>query len=1281
MRLHLLVLWLVALTLAVVSARRLEVDDEDRPGMVRVAAMADDGSDDKAEDEGAGSTEEEEEGSNENDEASTSKYSDNGYLNDIMTEKAFATLFPRAHRLYNYRALTLAASKLFNGAFLANASNTEENPDARKRELAAFLAHVAVETSDLQVVQRVRAGDDEDEEGGASTGAATGVDASSDQALYCDRTYASCGRGKSYHGRGPLLLQGNDMYARCSKAIGRRDLLVVNPDLLATDPELTWSCAIWYWMKDDGLGSLHDAAIDLSLGLPRTTALFKQGLECGAQALKKEGDGARVAKYKALAQTLMLAVNDSEVLSCTVNSAPTEVKKMDVADLPLAQLLSKDVFQSLFNDSIALYSYDMLLEAGLSYPEFAATADDDDANKAEVAAFLAHVSLRTNGLTLREDQTYVTYGDDVFCNSKKAECVDGRSYHGRGALMTEWNFVYDAMGTEFGTDLIKNPDELARKGDLAWKAGFYVWMTDRGEGRPHSYAGTPELLAQSTSILYGARLCGDSPTEKGGDEPVIEEYKRIAEALEMPEESKYLSDRTLTCRRLQYSSAVAKTSRVESILTEAQFAEAFPRADPYYSYRSFVEAARYYPRFANEEGDVYNQREIAAFLTHVAIATGNFTRREMPNAALYDEKAFCDSKIASCAPGKRYHGRGAFQIKWNYNYLKCGDFLGLDLLRNPDILRLDSTAAWRSALWFWMEQKPLSPLGSLHSVMHQHLDSPDSNFVVSTQIVAVAEQGSDRNECGSQRETERIDMFIQLCRLIGVRITDSPEKRKELQCQAQYDGPRASATASGSSKTPLRELISSSQFQLIVDPASSNRIYNYEAFIGAASVFPGFAGSANVNTSRREIAAFFAHSAFVTQNFSVAEDERAAAGCTDKPCYYGRGPLMIKEEANYTKLETAIQQPVVEQPDTVAGNADTAWLSAYFLWTANKVNGQNAHEYTFTDYGFPGSCKVLTPQLCEGSASTEDEETEEEESETPASSASGSGERRRLMRAAKGDDDVDPDSLDALIQHYKRICAVLEVEPEDVLSCQDAKFRKYDKSKETDSNGSPITKIMPKELYEELFPTADPLYSYHTFIDATKKFPKFVNDGPEVQNRYELASFLAQVAHGSGNFTYTQQAGANLFEPDAFCKKNVPAKCNPNERYHGRGPIQLSWNYNYDAYGKYLEVDLLNHPNWVATDSKIAWGSAVWFWMTTFNNDMGSIHDIFTRGTKEGGVYDYAYTTYLLIGSLECGEVPKSVEPEAQRVRYMKFFAEKLGVDPGPKLSCQSKEYTYPTRR
>lgn len=42
-------------------------------------------------------------------------------------------------------------------------------------------------------------------------------------------------------------------------------------------------------------------------------------------------------------------------------------------------------------------------------------------------------------------------------------------------------------------------------------------------------------------------------------------------------------------------------------------------------------------------------------------------------------------------------------MTWDYNCGLAGKSLGLDMLRNPNIVANDSTSSYKTALWYWME--------------------------------------------------------------------------------------------------------------------------------------------------------------------------------------------------------------------------------------------------------------------------------------------------------------------------------------------------------------------------------------------------------------------------------------------------------------------------------------------------------------------------------------------------------------------------------------------------
>merc|ERR1712050_504280 len=68
-----------------------------------------------------------------------------------------------------------------------------------------------------------------------------------------------------------------------------------------------------------------------------------------------------------------------------------------------------------------------------------------------------------------------------------------------------------------------------------------------------------------------------------------------------------------------------------------------------------------------------------------------------------------------------------------------------------------------------------------------------------------------------------------------------------------------------------------------------------------------------------------------------------------------------------------------------------------------------------------------------------------------------------------------------------------------------------------------------------------------------------------------------------------------------YCSSNAHYPCSAGKEYRGRGPKQLSWNYNYGQFSEEFCGDksiLLNNPQWVATNPTLAWASSIWFWFT-----------------------------------------------------------------------------------
>ncbi|KAH7670902.1 chitinase protein [Dioscorea alata] len=178
-------------------------------------------------------------------------------------------------------------------------------------------------------------------------------------------------------------------------------------------------------------------------------------------------------------------------------------------------------------------------------------------------------------------------------------------------------------------------------------------------------------------------------------------------------------------------------------------------------------------------------------------------------------------------------------------------------------------------------------------------------------------------------------------------------------------------------------------------------------------------------------------------------------------------------------------------------------------------------------------------------------------------------------------------------------------------------------------------------------------YTRDAFLSAAESFSDFGTTGDDDAKKREIAAFFAHVTHETGHFCYIEEInGAN----NNYCEASTEYPCNPDKQYFGRGPLQLSWNYNYISAGQAIGFDGLNSPETVGNDNVISFKSALWFW------DARGVHDAITSGQGFGA------TTRIINGDLECdGKNPDTMNA---RVGYYQDYCNQLGVSPGDNLTC-----------
>ena len=215
-------------------------------------------------------------------------------------------------------------------------------------------------------------------------------------------------------------------------------------------------------------------------------------------------------------------------------------------------------------------------------------------------------------------------------------------------------------------------------------------------------------------------------------------------------------------------------------------------------------------------------------------------------------------------------------------------------------------------------------------------------------------------------------------------------------------------------------------------------------------------------------------------------------------------------------------------------------------------------------------------------------------------------------------------------------------------------------------------------------------YSFQAFVTAAKKFPEFLGTGNDTLRRRELAAFLAHCAQETSGgwpgapggyfkwgFYFIQEQGCSSGCPQYSDRSNKAYPPVPGQSYHGRGPKQLSYNYNYgqfsqDYFGdKYI---LLREPDRVSSDPVLSFASAIWFWMKA-QPPKPSCHEVMTNlwhptthdlaaGRKPG----FGTTLNIINGGVECGKAP--LDKTVYRYEYYRYFCKIFRVSPGPNIEC-----------
>ncbi|MFD1831005.1 glycoside hydrolase family 19 protein [Streptomyces desertarenae] len=208
---------------------------------------------------------------------------------------------------------------------------------------------------------------------------------------------------------------------------------------------------------------------------------------------------------------------------------------------------------------------------------------------------------------------------------------------------------------------------------------------------------------------------------------------------------------------------------------------------------------------------------------------------------------------------------------------------------------------------------------------------------------------------------------------------------------------------------------------------------------------------------------------------------------------------------------------------------------------------------------------------------------------------------------------------------------------------------------------SPSGFVVSEAQFNQMFPNRNSFYTYQGLKAALSAYPAFATTGSDTVRKREAAAFLANVSHETGGLVHiVEQNTANY---PHYCDDSQPYGCPAGRAaYYGRGPIQLSWNFNYKAAGDALGIDLLRNPYLVERDAAVAWKTALWYWNTQSGPGTMTPHNAMVNG------HGFGETIRSINGSLECGgRNPAQVQ---SRINNYQRFVQILGTTPGSNLSC-----------
>ncbi|KMM80643.1 glycoside hydrolase family 19 protein [Pseudomonas deceptionensis] len=120
---------------------------------------------------------------------------------------------------------------------------------------------------------------------------------------------------------------------------------------------------------------------------------------------------------------------------------------------------------------------------------------------------------------------------------------------------------------------------------------------------------------------------------------------------------------------------------------------------------------------------IIGPKRVAAFIAQIGHESGQLKYvKEIwgPTVAQAKYEGRKDLGNTVAGDGSKYRGRGLIQITGRANYMACGEGLGLDLIKQPELLEKPKHACM-SAAWFWATKglSTLADAGQFDKITHR----------------------------------------------------------------------------------------------------------------------------------------------------------------------------------------------------------------------------------------------------------------------------------------------------------------------------------------------------------------------------------------------------------------------------------------------------------------------------------------------------------------------------------------------------------------------------------